>query len=247
MKDPDSRQKTDSRRSRATGLRGAIASVFGLPQAQHQATIRSAMKDQRQTSIFELPLSDLQTVVFDLETTGFHPYNGDEIISLGAVITVGQMVQAEETFYSLVNPQRKIPDDITRLTRITNEMATVAPDLKEVLPLFLRYVQRRVLVAHGTGHDKQFLNAALWRTAKIHLSHRVLDTILVAKWLHPSWTSYDLDVLLDRYNIPVTTRHHALCDAIMTASLWTKLMAEIADRNITTLGDLYAHLSHHVR
>jgi DNA polymerase-3 subunit epsilon len=196
--------------------------------------------------VFDLPLHNLNAIVFDLETTGFNPYNGDEIISIGAVLTVGQEVVEGETFYSLVNPGRPIPQHVVELTGISDGMAADAPDLKEVLPKFLAFVQRRILVAHGTGHDKQFLNAALWRTAKIHLSHRVLDTILVAKWLRPNLPAYDLDTLLAEYEIPVTTRHHALSDAVMTAHLWTKFMAEIADRNITSLGDLYARLSTHV-
>lgn len=234
------------RSGKSGGLRGALSSVFGMQQAHHQAFIRSMMKEQRRTSVFDLPLQDLQAIVFDLETTGFHPYNGDEIISIGAVLTVGQEVQERETFYTLVNPGRPIPRHVEELTGITDGMASEAPELKEVLPKFLAFVQRRILVAHGTGHDKQFLNAALWRTAKIHLSHRVLDTILVAKWLHPDLPAYDLDTLLEVYDIPVTTRHHALSDAVMTACLWTKFMAEIAERNITSLGDLYAHLSTHV-
>jgi len=196
--------------------------------------------------VFDLPLHNLNAIVFDLETTGFNPYNGDEIISIGAVLTVGQEVVEGETFYSLVNPGRPIPRHVVELTGISDGMAAEAPDLKEVLPKFLAFVQRRILVAHGTGHDKQFLNAALWRTARIHLSHRVLDTILVAKWLRPNLPAYDLDTLLAEYEIPVTTRHHALSDAVMTAHLWTKFMAEIADRNITSLGDLYARLSTHV-
>jgi len=234
------------RAGKSGGLRGALSSVFGLQQAQHQAFIRSIMKEQRQTSVFDLPLHNLNAIVFDLETTGFNPYNGDEIISIGAVLTVGQEVVEGETFYSLVNPGRPIPQHVVELTGISDGMAAEAPDLKEVLPKFLAFVQRRILVAHGTGHDKQFLNAALWRTARIHLSHRVLDTILVAKWLRPNLPAYDLDTLLAEYEIPVTTRHHALSDAVMTAHLWTKFMAEIADRNITSLGDLYARLSTHV-
>lgn len=231
---------------RSGGFRSALSSMFGLQQAQHQAFIRSVMKQQRQTSIFNLPLHNLQAIVFDLETTGFHPYNGDEILSIGAVLAVGSRVQEETTFYSLINPQRPIPEKIRKLTQITDELAADAPPLKDVLLQFLAFVQRRVLIAHGTGHDKQFLNAALWRTAKIRLSHRVLDTMLVAKWLSPQLSSYDLDTLLEHYGIPIAVRHHALSDAMMTAQLWTVLLAEAEQRNIATLGDLYAYLSNHV-
>jgi DNA polymerase-3 subunit epsilon len=250
MKEPDydssyNRPRNVLPENKVRGWRGAISSMFGLAQTQHQSFIRSVMKDQRQTSVFELPLADLQAVVFDLETTGFNPEH-DEILSVGAVLCVGSDVHAEHTFYSMVKPNRKIPANIVELTNITDEMAADAPDVREVLTNFLRFVQRRVLIAHGTGHDKQFLNVALWRMAKIRLSHRVLDTILVARWLNPRLPSYDLDTVLDAYGIPIQDRHHALSDAIMTARLWSEFMREIASRRITTLGDLYAHLSQHV-
>ncbi|MEW9698522.1 exonuclease domain-containing protein [Paenibacillus sp. SI8] len=227
------------------GLTPAITSMFDAQSAQQMAFIRSMLKEQRKDSLFEIPLHSMELVVFDLETTGFSPYNGDEIISFGAVSVIGGEIQHDQTFYSVVNPKRKIPDDIVKLTGITNEMAADAPDLIVALRDFLEFVQQKVLVAHATGHDKNFLNAALWRTSKVSLSHRVLDTIMIAKWLMPKRKNLSLDSLLHAYDIPVTTRHHALEDSLMTAQLWAKFMEEIKSRDVDTLGDLYALLSHH--
>src|SRR5690554_1697487 len=88
------------------GITPAVASVFGSHSAQQMAFIRSSMKLQRQTSLFDLPLNSLEVAVFDLETTGFHPYNGDEIISFGAVNVSGEVIHDHQTYYSLVNPQK---------------------------------------------------------------------------------------------------------------------------------------------
>jgi DNA polymerase-3 subunit epsilon len=187
----------------------------------------------------------LELVVFDLETTGFSPYNGDEIISFGAVSMVGGEVEEGSTHYSVVNPKRPIPPHIVELTGITNEEALRAPELVEGLKGFLEFVQQKVLVAHGTGHDKQFLNAALWKTSRISLNHRMLDTMMVAKWLLPRQRHYDLDTLLNEFGIEVTQRHHALEDAKMTALLWSKFMEEMKARRVDTLGELYALLSRH--
>ncbi len=181
-----------------------------------------------------------------METTGFYPYNGDEIISAGGIIVRGdEPLDESRTFYSLVNPRRKVPRHITSLTGITNDMVGDAPDLMQVLHDFMEFIGKRVLIAHGSGHDKQFLNAALWRTSKVNLTHRVLDTMMVAKWLEPKRGTYGLDELLEHAGIPVTERHHALQDAIMTAKLWQAYLKEITFRNITTLADLYAYLSKH--
>ncbi|WP_270170134.1 3'-5' exonuclease [Paenibacillus sp. SYP-B4298] len=228
------------------GLTPAIASMMGAQNAQQMAFIRAVSKEQRKQSVLDMPLTELEMVVFDLETTGFYPYNGDEILSVGGVIVRGaEPVSEGRTFYSLVNPKRKVPRHITALTGITNDMAEAAPDLMQVLHDFMEFVGKRVLIAHGSGHDKQFLNAALWRTSKVNLTHRVLDTMMVAKWLEPKRGSYGLDELLESAGIPIADRHHALHDSIMTAKLWHGYLKQMMSRNISTLADLYAYLSKH--
>ncbi|MBD3919536.1 3'-5' exoribonuclease [Paenibacillus sp. PR3] len=226
------------------GITPAIASMLGSPNAQQMAFIRSMAKVQRNHSTLDMPLREIPIVVFDLETTGFYPNNDDEIISFGGVVIQGEEIDEGNTFYSLVNPKRRIPLHITELTGITNEMAADAPDLMQVLHDFMEYIGRRMLIAHGSGHDKQFLNAALWRTSKVHLTHRVIDTMMVAKWLEPRRSDgYGLDELLISAGIPIENRHHALHDSIMTAKLWVQYLRRMSDRNIVTLGDLYAYLS----
>lgn len=227
------------------GITPALTSVFNPQSAQQMAFIRQMMKEQRKEALHDIPLQAMETVVFDLETTGFAPYNGDEIISFGGVSMVGGEVKAGNEFYSVVNPKRDIPPHITELTGITNEETAQAPELMDVLRRFLEFVQQKVLIAHGASHDKSFLNAGLWKTSRVNLNHRVLDTMMVAKWLLPRRRHYDLDTLLAEFGIPVTQRHHALEDALMTAQLWAKFMEEIKARQIATLGDLYANLSHH--
>jgi DNA polymerase-3 subunit epsilon len=226
------------------GITPAINSMFNPQNAQQMAFIRSIMKEQRKNSLYDVQLDQMEAVVFDLETTGFSPYNGDEIISIGAVVVVGGEIQEKETFYSTVNPKRQIPEIIEKLTGITNDMVSNAPDLIQALRGFLEFVQQRVLIAHGSGHDKQFLNSALWKTSKVRLTHRLLDTMMIGNWLLPKLGSYGLDALLDTFQIEITQRHHALEDSLMTAKLWSKFLDEMALREVVTLGDLYSHLSH---
>ncbi|NBD25980.1 exonuclease domain-containing protein [Paenibacillus glycinis] len=227
------------------GITPALASMMGAQNAQQMAFIRSMSKEQRKDSIMDQPLDEMEVVVFDLETTGFYPTNGDEIISFGAVLLKGERLVEERSFYSLVNPKRKVPKHITELTGITNEMTEDAPDLMQVLHDFMEFVGKRLLIAHASGHDKHFLNTALWRTSKVNLTHRVLDTIMVAKWLEPGRSSYNLDDLLEQHGIAITERHHALEDSRMTAMLWLRYLKRMLDRNVVTLGDLYAYLSKH--
>ncbi|MEI7027471.1 exonuclease domain-containing protein [Paenibacillus sp. y28] len=225
------------------GITPAVASMFGAQNAQQMAFIRSIMKEQRKNEMYEMELRQLDAVVFDLETTGFSPYNGDEIISIGAVAMVGGELVPEQSFHSLVNPKRDIPPNIEVLTGITSESAAEAPGLITVLHDFFNFVNKRILVCHGSGHDKHFLNSALWKTSKVHLSHRMLDCMIISKWLHPMRKEIDLDSLLSAYNIEVTRRHDALEDSVMTGQLWSKMIDEIEDKEVHTLGDLYSQLS----
>lgn len=225
------------------GITPAVTSMFDPQSAQQMAFIRSVMKEQRKNSMYDIPLGKLETVVFDLETTGFSPYNGDEIISIGAVGMTGGDMAEDETYYSLVKPDKPIPDEIVRLTGIRNDEAAEAPELIVVLKEFLEFVNQRVLVVHGSGHDKHFLNSALWKTSKVNLSHRFIDCLILAQRLDPKRGTYDLDSLLGEYGIEITGRHHALNDADMTARLWKCLLGETIRRDVHTLGDLYDFLS----
>lgn len=233
---------------RQGGMPSAIASIRGgetaQQTAQQMAFIRSLMREKRRPEVLHTPLSELETVIFDLETTGFSYQHGDEIMSFGAIKVVGQEIKEEECFYTLVNCQTAIPEDITRLTGISQDMTSQAPTLIDGLHNFMSFVGHRVLVAHASAHDKSFLNAALWKTSKVQLTHRVLDTMMLARWLEPQRSNYTLDELLAVHEIPIQGRHHALEDAKMTAKLWVAYLKEISLRpQVETLGDLYAYLS----
>lgn len=225
-------------------IHSALASVKGGPSAQQIAFIRSLMKERRRPEALKTPLNELETVVFDLETTGFYHQSGDEILSFGAVRTKGTAILQKLSFHMIVNSGAAVPETITRLTGITQSMVDASPSLTEGLRDFMAFVEGRVLVAHAAGHDKAFLNAALWKTSKVRLTHRLLDTMMLARRLYPELGTYALDDLLHEKGISIEGRHHALSDAFMTARLWTSYLKEIQEQGkAETLGDLYVYLS----
>ena len=225
------------------GITPAVASLFNRGSAQQMAFIRSVMKEQRKRPLFEIALQSMQAVVFDLETTGFSPYNGDEIISVCAVAVTGRDVALSETYYSMVNPKRKIPEEIVALTGLTDDEVSAAPELLQVLRDFMEYIGNRVLIVHGSGHDKHFLSSALWKTSRTQLNHRVLDTMMIDRLLYPKRQNRSLDALLAHYGIHTDKRHHALQDSIVTAAVWSRQVDELLVGDIGTLGDLYTKLS----
>jgi len=228
---------------RPRNIHSAITSMRGAQTAQQLAFIRSQMKDNRRPEALGTPLNELEVVVFDLETTGFHHQHGDEILSFGAVRVVGERIIEEDEFHMIVNSGAPVPPSITELTGITQAMVDEAPPLVEGLRDFMSFVGGSVLVAHAAAHDRGFLNAALWKTSKVRLSHRLLDTMMLAQKLFPGQTGYSLDELLQSSGIPVEGRHQALSDARMTACLWTRYIREIQERGFAeTLGDMYVYL-----
>src|SRR5690606_17980179 len=85
--------------------------------------------------------NDLHKVAFavvDVETTGSRAGQGDRITEIGIVTVQGGKVG--DSFVQLVNPERHIPQFISRLTQITWDMvrdqprfANIAPDVAERL------------------------------------------------------------------------------------------------------------------
>src|SRR5690606_33256861 len=129
------------------------------------------------------------------------------------------------------------------LTSITNAVVELAPTLSSVLVEFFRFVKSRVLIAHASAHDKKFLNAALRKSSGISFSPRVPGTMMVGCKLFPDHKHYTLDDWLAYYGLDNSGRHHALSDSIMTAKLWTAMIADVRQRHqVDTLGDLYAFL-----
>ena len=100
---------------------------------------------------------DGEFVVFDIETTGLSPLNC-KITEIGAVLLRnGEIVEKYNTF---VNPGVHIPENITALTSITDEMVADAPDISVVLPEFLEFVGDRILIAHNANFDIGFIRVA---------------------------------------------------------------------------------------
>src|SRR5690606_566800 len=108
-------------------------------------------------------LSEIRYVVFDLETTGFRPWRGDEILSIGSVPVEYMKVIKEELFHALVRPERKIPQTVEKLTGITWEDVEQQPSIEKVLRKWIFQIQGVTLVAYGAKHDLSFLQSFMSR------------------------------------------------------------------------------------
>jgi len=184
----------------------------------------------------EARLADLSYVVFDLETTGLEP-GCDEVVSIGAVRVRGGRVIPEDHLHSLVNPGRRIPRLSTKIHGITDELVAGQPALDDVLPRFIEFVGRSVLVAHLAAFDLAFLNSRLGTMGRPAIRQAaVLDTLLLSCSLFPSWGGYNVEEIAARFGLAVVDRHTALGDALTTAEILIRLLEVLQRRGIETLG-----------
>lgn len=173
-------------------------------------------------------------VVFDLETTGFSQEK-DKIIEIGAVrVKKGKICEKYSTF---VNPERSIPERITDLTSITNDMVKEAPTIETVLPEFLEFIGDSVLVAHNAGFDHGFIRQKAEEQGK-KTDFTVVDTVGLARVLFPELAKYKLDNIAKKLKISLENHHRAVDDAGATAEIFEKFVEMLEERGMNSLKEV---------
>ncbi|WP_374482662.1 exonuclease domain-containing protein [Zoogloea sp.] len=181
-------------------------------------------------------LSELTFTVFDTETTGLNPSEGDEIIQIGATRIVNGKLRKSESFDQLVDPQRDLPEESIKIHGITPDMLAGQPTMGKVLPAFHAFAEDTVLVAHNAAFDMRFLQLKEASTG-IRFAQPVLDTLLLSAVLHPSQESHRLEAISERMGVSVMGRHTALGDAIVTGEVFLRMIPLLAEMGIRTLGE----------
>lgn len=179
-------------------------------------------------------LSDLTYTVFDTETTGLEPSNGDEIIQIGAARIVNNRLLRQEVFEQIVDPERPLKPESIPIHGITEDMVRGKPNIDVVLPAFHEFCEDTVLIAHNAAFDMRFLQLKEERTG-IRFSQPVLDTLLLSAVVHPNQESHRLDVILERLGVHIDTRHNALEDALATGEVFLKLIPLLEEKGIVTV------------
>ncbi len=191
---------------------------------------------EKSRALDERLLSELAYTVFDTETTGLNPSNGDEIIQIGATRIVNGKLRRQESFEQLVDPRRDLPEESTRIHGITPDMLSGQPPIAKVLPAFHAFAADTVLIAHNAAFDMRFLQLKENLTG-IRFDQPVLDTLLLSAVIHPNQESHRLEAIAERLNVPIRGRHTALGDATVTAEVFLKLIPLLAEKGIRTLRD----------
>ncbi len=195
----------------------------------------------------DAPLSQLNFVVFDTETTGLNP-TSDEICQIAAVRVVNGQTRPDERFDLLVDPGRKIPAASTKIHHITNDMVQGAPPPAATISRFHDFADNAVLIAHNAPFDMAFLRRREGEIGK-HFSQPILDTVLLSAIIFGQSAEHTLDALCDRLaiEIPVEDRHTAIGDALGTSAAFVAMIPMLQAAGLETLGQTIAAFDRHAR
>jgi DNA polymerase-3 subunit epsilon len=168
----------------------------------------------------------MREIVFDTETTGLDPLQGDRLVEIGCIELVNGFPTGK-VFHRYLNPERDMPEAAFRIHGLSVDFLKNKPRFAEVaeeLVLFLGDDAR--LVAHNAIFDLGFLNAELDRVGKMSVSRdRLVDTLMLARRKHPGGSNR-LDDLCARYKVDNSrrTKHGALLDAELLAEVYVELI-----------------------
>jgi len=144
-----------------------------------------------------------------------------------------------DEYSTLINPEQYIPNFITDLTGITNNMVAQAPKFDEVKSKIKTFLGDAIFVAHNVQFDYGFLNASFVRAGLGQISNNLLCTIRLARRLLPTTKSKSLESLINYYGIDVPNRHRALDDAKATADILIRFLELMESRyDIETLDEV---------
>ncbi len=165
---------------------------------------------------------DGEIVVFDLETTGLSSVN-DRITEIGAVKLKNREIVGE--YQTFVNPNMPIPESITELTGITDDMVADAPDEQKALADFLEFAGSAVLVAHNAQFDTSFIKAACGRQG-VKYAFSSVDTVALCRAALPNLKNHKLDTVAKQYKLGDFNHHRAIDDAKMLTAIFLRLLSD---------------------
>lgn len=168
----------------------------------------------------------MREIVFDTETTGLNPENGDRIVEIGCVELVNHLPTGR-VYHQYLNPERSMSEEVIAVHGLTEQFLSDKPKFSEIADEFLAFIgSDSTLVAHNASFDMKFLNAELSWIGKNEISYdRVIDTLLIAKKKFPG-SRVNLNELCKRFGIDNSARtvHGALLDSELLAEVYLELL-----------------------
>ncbi|MGC8768688.1 3'-5' exonuclease [Calditerrivibrio sp.] len=188
------------------------------------------------TDFLNRAIFDVEFCVVDTETTGLD-INTAKIINLAAVKIKGFKII--DYYNVFINPGKSIDPESIKWHGITDEMVKDKPFVVEVMPEFVKFIRKSVIVGHHIRFDVDMISKELTETFGCALKQKYLDTMFIyTRGIAKKNDHVGLDFLLDLYKVKCNGRHTALGDAMATAEVFNKMIMQISD-TCKTVRDLY--------
>ncbi len=165
-----------------------------------------------------------RSILFDTETTGLDPLNGDRIIEIAALELEHDLPTGRQ-FHRLIDPERDIPEEASRVHGFTRGDLIGKPRFIDIADELLGFVGEAPLIAHNAPFDFGFLDMELGRLSLPRLaSSRMICTLVLAKSRFPGMPN-SLDALCRRFGVDLSARttHNALLDCRLLAEVYLEL------------------------
>jgi len=170
-------------------------------------------------------------VIFDVETTGLSPVDGDRIVEIAAVKVKGAQVVGK--FYSLVNPRRAVPAQATLVNNITDDMLLKAPVAADILPQMIHFIGGACVAGHNVRFDLNFLCYELSLIGRrLNDQTPAVDTLKMARELLPYLSNHKLAYLARSLGVVVDQTHRAMADVELTVAVFLRLMEMAGDKDL---------------
>jgi len=167
----------------------------------------------------------LREIIFDTETTGLSPREGDRLVEIGCVEMVNRFLTGR-VFHHYCNPERDMPIEAFNVHGLSSEFLKDKPRFAEIAQEFAAFIDGAQLVAHNAPFDMGFINAEFERAGMPVVGmERVIDTVAIARRKFPG-AKASLDALCERFGISNAHRvkHGALLDAEILAEVYSELL-----------------------
>jgi DNA polymerase III subunit epsilon len=166
----------------------------------------------------------MREIVFDTETTGLDPKQGDRIVEIGCIELVNR-VETGNTYHAYFNPRMAMPSIAEQVHGLGDVFLSDKPYFEDTVEDLLDFLDDSPLVAHNAMFDFGFLNTELGNCGRLHISmSRMVDTLALSKARHPG-AKHSLDALCTRYGVDRSHRvnHGALLDAALLSQVYIEL------------------------
>lgn len=174
-------------------------------------------------------------ICFDIETTGLSAAR-DKITEIGAVKVENGVIT--DTFSTFANPEMPIPQKITQLTGITDDMVKDAPSQSEAVGSFLEFAGNNVLVAHNAPFDTSFIAKACEDMGREY-NYTSIDTVAISRAILTDIKNCKLDTVAKFLRLGDFNHHRATDDAEMLARIFINLCQRLTDDyGITKTNDI---------